>query len=214
MKSTKSDYFTTRFTPHSARARVWFEVTRFVERDIPVKGTVLEIGPGYCDFINQVTATTKYAIDIDSAASEFATQDVTFKVGDCTKLDFLEDQSVDAVFASNLVEHLERDKILALLAELNRVLKPDGRFLMIQPNFRLCYANYFDDYTHVSIFSDISLSDLLSANGFDVLKCVPGLLPFSMKSKAPKHPLLVRLYLHSPIRPLAKQMYLVARPRV
>jgi hypothetical protein len=31
-----------------------------------------------------------------------------------------------------------------------------------------------------------------------------------MKSRLPKWPILVRLYLHSPVRPLGAQMYVVA----
>ena len=50
----------------------------------------------------------------------------------------------------------------------------------------------------------------LEGAGFRVVRKVPGLLPFSMKSRLPKWPFLIRAYLSSPWKPLAAQMYFVA----
>ena len=72
------------------------------------------------------------------------------------------------MFASNLLEHLERAAVDRLLAESGRVLRPGGRLILLQPNFRLQPGRYFDDYTHVSIFTDQSLSDYLAAGGWQV----------------------------------------------
>ncbi|MCU7835962.1 MAG: class I SAM-dependent methyltransferase [gamma proteobacterium symbiont of Taylorina sp.] len=205
------DYFKTRFQPHKARTQVWKELVRFIERDIGNPGVVLELGPGYGDFINTINATRKIAIDHNAEVSQFLNDNIEFYEKDCTDLSFLSDNSVDTVFASNLLEHIGRDAIQHLLQEIHRVLKKNGQCIFLQPNFRYCYREYFDDYTHVSIFTHIGLSDLLCASGFSIKRCIPGLLPLSMKSRLPKHPLLVRLYLNLPYRPLAKQMYIVGR---
>ena len=48
--------------------------------------------------------------------------------------------------------------------------------------------------------------------GVFLILLLPRFLPFSLKSRLPKSPYLVRLYLRLPLRPLAKQMLVVARP--
>jgi SAM-dependent methyltransferase len=208
--TTPTHYYQTRFTHDPNRKRVWQEVVRYISRDIVDHTSILDLGCGYGDFINTVRADRKVAVDLHDGLRGYLAQDVNFVCGDCANLAFLENESMGTVFASNLLEHLQRDRILTLLAEIRRVLRLGGRLILIQPNFRLCSKNYFDDYTHVTVFSDISLCNLLQAEGFDICRCTPGLLPFSMKSYLPKHPLMVRLFLNSPVRPLARQMYVVA----
>jgi hypothetical protein len=62
----------------------------------------------------------------------------------------------------------------------------------------------------VSIYTENSLSDFLTVNGFQVIRCVPRFLPFTIKSRWPVAPFLIRLYLASPFKPLAKQMLISA----
>jgi hypothetical protein len=112
------------------------------------------------------------------------------------------------VFASNLFEHLTREELLTTLSGIRRILRPGGKLLVIQPNFRYAYASYFDDYTHIGIFTDISLADLLSTSGFHIDKVMPRFLPFSLRGHGPKWPWLLRLYLSLPYRPMAGQMYI------
>ena len=58
-------------------------------------------------------------------------------------------------------EHLDRGDLLATLGEMRRVLRGGGRLILVQPNFRLRPHEYFDDYTHVAVFTDRSLPDML-----------------------------------------------------
>ena len=55
-------------------------------------------------------------------------------------------------------------------------------------------------------------SDFLSANDYEVIDLRPRFLPLTVKSRLPVWPALIGLYLNSPIKPLAKQMFLRARP--
>jgi len=48
--------------------------------------------------------------------------------------------------------------------------------------------------------------DFLNANGFDVIEIWPRFLPLTVKSRLPASPGLIKAYLASPIKPLAKQM--------
>jgi hypothetical protein len=97
-----------------------------------------------------------------------------------------------------------------------RKLAAGGTLNILQPNYRYAYREYFDDYTHASVFSHISLTDFLGANGFDALEIRPRILPLTVKSRLPVSPWLIRAYLASPIKPFAKQMLIragVARSR-
>ena len=82
---------------------------------------------------------------------------------------------------------------------------------MIQPNFRYASRQYFDDYTHRSVFTHVSLPALLRAHGFRIVEVRPKFLPYSMReARVPITPFLVRAYLASPFKPLAGQMLVVA----
>jgi ubiquinone/menaquinone biosynthesis C-methylase UbiE len=97
------------------------------------------------------------------------------------------------------------------LTEIKRVLKTNGKLIIIQPNFKYCAREYFDDYTHLQIFTHIGVTDLLIGLGFSIVDVKPRFLPFSMKSNLPKYTWLVRLYLLSPFKPFAGQMLVVAK---
>jgi SAM-dependent methyltransferase len=210
---TSEDYFRTRFTPDARRTAVWKEISRFIQaRDVPRHARILELGAGYCDFINQIEGRERHALDVADSVRRHAADGVVVHVGSCTSLSPFADKSLDVVFASNLFEHLTREELSATLAEVRRVLVPDGRLIVLQPNFRYCSRRYFDDYTHLQVFSHVSLADRLSSAGFQILRVEPRFMPFSLKSRVPAAPLLVRLYLWAPFRPGAGQMLLVARP--
>ena len=92
------------------------------------------------------------------------------------------------------------------------VLKPGGRLILIQPNHRLCAETYYDDPTHRTIFDNANIGEWLARDRLKIRKLVPGLLPFSMKGRLSKSDLLTWLYLISPWKPPAAQMYIVAEP--
>lgn len=211
MSHTYQNYHSSRFTHDIRRDGVWREVCRYLQRrHIPHAARVLELGAGYCHFINNIVATERHALDLFPRLSEYAAPGVTAHVRNCNSLAPFAQRSFDVVFASNLLEHLERDELSGTLAEVHRVLVPGGRLVLIQPNFKYCYADYFDDYTHKFVFTHVSLCDLLRNERFEIRAVEPRFLPFSMKAKVPKAGWLVRLYLVSPYRPMAGQMLVVA----
>jgi hypothetical protein len=92
------------------------------------------------------------------------------------------------------------------------LLRPGGRLLLVQPNFRIAYRRYFDDYTHRAIFTDLSLANLLRSHGFTIELVEPRFLPYSMRNRRLPIPgWAVRAYLNSPIRPWAGQMLVIGR---
>ena len=124
----------------------------------------------------------------------------------------IEPDSLDLVFASNLLEHLEKSQVVQLLQSAFSVLKPGSKLILLQPNFRYCYSQYYDDYTHVTPFTDKGLSGLVESEGYRVTHCSPRYLPLSMDTATwiPRPWWLIRLYLSLPFRPFAKQMLVVA----
>ena len=207
----KAEQYQGRYPFMGSRQGVWREIARAVAKDAADAETVLELGPGFCDFINQFPARTKLAFDINPDMAQHAADDVEFTVGDAVEIPGVGANTIDLVFASNFLEHLPMPSILRVLARVREILKPGGRLALLQPNFRLCPKNYFDDETHVTVFTDASLAQVLVTEGLRIERLEPGWLPFSMSSRLPKWPGLVRLYLASPIKPNGAQMYLVAR---
>lgn len=72
---------------------------------------------------------TIYAVDISAehvALCERLSPKVRGIVSDLTRVDALEDESVDAVVSSQVIEHLPDDRVLA--PEIARILRPGGWF--------------------------------------------------------------------------------------
>src|SRR5204863_35749 len=158
-------------------------VCRYLGRWISPNAEVLELGAGWCDFSNNVTAKRVVAMDLDATVAKAAADHVEAEVGDCTDLSRFPDGTFDVVFASNLLEHLERPVAVKLLAESKRVLRPGGKLMLMQPNFRLNPGRYFDDYTHVAIFTEQSLTDFLTSEGWQVTDVLARFLPLTLRSR-------------------------------
>ena len=207
-------YHDSRLTPDIRRDVVWQALWRFhFNRIVPADGCVLDLGAGYGNFINQVVAKQRIALDVWPDFPRFLTPGVEGVVGPVTDLDFLADGSVDFAFASNLFEHIPQDAFARVLDGLRPKLSERGTLNILQPNYRYAYREYFDDYTHVAIYSHISLADFLTANSYEVIEVAPRFLPLTVKSRIPVSPWLIAAYLASPIKPLGKQMFVRARPR-
>lgn len=73
-------------------------------------------------------------------------------VGDCSDLSRFCDGTVSVVYASHVLEHLSHnDGLPRALAEIRRILTPDGVFLMSVPDMRLLCEIFLE--------KDISLQD-------------------------------------------------------
>jgi hypothetical protein len=208
-----SSYHETRFTSDPRRDVLWKTlVDSYFQGLIPKDGCTLELGAGYAHFINYVQSRRRIAIDTWDGLKHHAQPGVEALIGSVCNLDAIEPASVDFAFASNLVEHLTREEFVTMLEHLRSKLKPGGTLNLLQPNYRFAYREYFDDYTHVAIYSDKSLCDFLAANGFRILESWPRFLPLTVKSRFPVFPFLIKLYLLFPWKPLGKQMLVRCTP--
>lgn len=209
-----SGYHDSRLAHDSRRDTVWKALWRYYFRKIvPGDGCVLDMGCGYGEFVNNVVARRRIGLDMWDGIREHLAPGVEPVVASVTDLSAIEDDSVDFAFASNLVEHIPQSDFAGVLEQLRSKLTDRGTLTLLQPNYRYASREYFDDYTHVAVYSHISLADFLTANGYEVLEVRPRFLPLTVKSRLPVSPLLIGLYLNSPFKPMGKQMLLRARPR-
>jgi ubiquinone/menaquinone biosynthesis C-methylase UbiE len=208
----KLTYFNTRLDFSKKRKILWKALNNyFFKKYIPENSVLLELGAGYCDFINSVKAKRKVAIDISKDMKKFASPDVEFFCRSIVDLNLFEDNEFYIVFSSNVFEHLNQEEVSLCFKQIFLKIKKDGLLIILQPNFRYSYAEYFDDYTHKSIWSDRSLNDFLVLHGFAVVKKYPKFLPLTIKSHFPTLPFLIRLYINSPVKFFGKQMLFIAK---
>lgn len=111
---------------------------RYALKDLSdVKGRVLDVGCGAGN-ISKVIKQQRpdlevFGVDISRRATEAAEEDpqgVRFEIGSVKNLPF-EDRSFEAVLVFDLLEHLEEPR--QALAEIRRVLKPGGLFILFAP---------------------------------------------------------------------------------
>jgi cyclopropane fatty-acyl-phospholipid synthase-like methyltransferase len=212
MAGTVTGYHEAHLPEDPARAMVWRVIAEHLSVWVPPDAQVLEIGAGYCDWINHVVAARRIAVDVWPEVAQHAATGVQPVVIDASReLRMFGDSAFDVVLASNVLEHFAPDVAASVVADVAAVLKPGGRLLVIQPNFRYAWRRYFDDYTHRAVFTDVSLPALLRAHGFRIDVVQPRFLPYSMRgTRLPIRPWIVRAYLGSPVKPMAGQMLVIA----
>lgn len=207
-------YTQTRYSYSPKRAIVWREICGYLnERYVSPQARVLEIGCGYGDFIANIQAVERVAVEADSSLAPFLDKHSHVRIHYGDALAFLSElpaNRFDVVFCSNYFEHFPMNQVRSQLDSIHEALSPSGRLLVLQPNYRYCAPMYFDDWTHQTVFSHISFSDLAEIHGFSIIANHGRFLPFSFKSRFPVSRTLVRWYLRSPIKPLAAQFLLVA----
>lgn len=207
-------YHNTRLEFDKRRNLLWKTLnSAFFSKYYNKDSTVLDIGCGHADFINNVQAKRRIALDQWEGFVEYLDENIDPIVGNIQDIDKLDNNSIDFVMASNIIEHVTQKDFKEFLEILRPKLRDGGTLNLVQPNYRYAYKEYFDDYTHISVYSHISLCDLLKANGYEVSMVIPKFLPLTIKSRLPVFPLLIRLYLKLPFSPMGKQMFIQAYPK-
>jgi SAM-dependent methyltransferase len=197
------------------RAEVWQTLAHhYFNRWIKPTDTVLDLGAGYCEFINSISAAQKYALDSNPATADKAAPGVTVLSQEATEAWSIPSESIDVVFSSNFFEHLpSKGDFSHCLAEAHRVLRPQGLLIALGPNIRFCFNVYWDFVDHHLPLSDRSVVEALEVAGFRTELVIPRFLPVTMSHRVPHRAFLVRLYLLLPLaqRFWGKQFLVVAR---
>ena len=79
------------------------------------------------------------------------------------------DEEFDFIFTKSVIEHQREPELF--LSECFRILKTGGRLLVLTPDWVRNKSRFFDDHTHVTPFTKISLTNILSLAGFDQVDC-------------------------------------------
>lgn len=107
-----------------------------------------------------------YGIDVrDEGADGF-----TFKACNLEneKIPF-PDNYFDVTYSKSVLEHVNNTD--NFLSEAHRVLKPNGVWMGLTPDWKSQQNMFWDDYTHVKPFTRKGLRDALSIHGFRKVGC-------------------------------------------
>lgn len=75
------------------------------------------------------------------------------------------DNYFDVIYNKSFLEHLNNPDVF--LKEAHRVLRPGGMLLCLVPDWESNYKIYFDDFTHRTPFSKVSLFDIFQICDFE-----------------------------------------------
>ncbi len=136
-----------------------------------VKGLrVLDLGIGTAYGANHLASYAEHVtgVDIDPLAVEAAQlqyrrSNLTFLTGDLTKLHF-DQESFDAVVIFEVIEHIAKDEQQLMIAEIRRILKPDGLLLLSTPDHDRTKNFPEKNPYHTGELTEPELQELLSQN--------------------------------------------------
>lgn len=212
-KSELTNIYNRRFRDTAIyRNKVWkILTTKFFNKWIPKTSNVLDLGCGYGEFINNIQAQQKQAMDLNPESRKKLDSNVNFIEQDCSSKWPVQENSLDVVFTSNFFEHLPNKTCLSkTLQQAYLALKPGAKLIAMGPNIKFLPGLYWDFYDHHVILTELSLKEALEIQGFKVSTCLGRFLPFTMVNKRPPPLSLVKLYLKLPIFwPLFGRQFLV-----
>jgi SAM-dependent methyltransferase len=197
------------------RDKVWrVLVDEYFAQWIPASATVLDLGCGYCEFINNVRSEKRFGMDLNPDTVQHAAAGVQILQQSCSQPWALTDESLDVVFTSNFFEHLYTKRDLRdTLVQAWRCLRPGGRIIALGPNIRYLPGEYWDFYDHYLALTELSLGEVMTETGFTLEEQIPRFLPYTMSRGGQPPVWMLSLYLNLKLAwPLfGKQFLVVAR---
>ena len=159
----------------------------FLQRFIPQDAKILDIASGYCEFINNIEGSEKYAIDLNPDSINFADDSVKVIQEDILDIKTnLPMNHFDIVFISNFLEHLDsKEDVKRVINKSKQYLNEDGKIIILQPNIRYVKGRYWDFFDHKTPLTEKSLIECANILNLKVVKCYKRTLPYTQKSKIP-----------------------------
>jgi len=217
MKENLSSIYKNRFKENiTDKNRIWKILCRhYFQKFIDTENdTVLDLAAGYGEFINNIRAKRKIAVDLNGDVRKHVNTDVEVLVSDCRKMENIEEDKIDKIFISNFLEHLNNtDEVIQVLRECARILKSGGEVMILQPNIYYVKEKYWFFIDHKTPLTHESLREALEIAGFRIKYMKKKFLPYSTKSGMPQSDFFVRTYLKFPIlhRIFGKQSFVIGK---
>ena len=136
---------------------------------------VLDLGSGtgtLCWLAKRHGASRVVGVNLSQGEIEFAEQRVDAEFVNQDILAYLRaapDASFDRIFALNILEHLDKDTLVAVLEESRRCLRPGGSLVAMVPNAISPFGGMtrYWDITHHNAFTPSSVWQLTRLSGFE-----------------------------------------------
>lgn len=155
----------------------WFQGRKKIVKSIlatfmkekPRAGRVLDVGCGTGLMLNELRQWEPIGFDYSSEALRFSHSRGAKSLirGDVIKLPFADD-SFDLILALDLIEHIERDDLMA--AEFFRVLRPGGCLMATVPAHQKLWSDHDVALHHHRRYSYKGFRKLLTGAGFAMVK--------------------------------------------
>ena len=138
--------------------------------DLKENSKFLEIGCGRGDFLNEFAnlGLDAHGIDLSNLIS------TTFPEIKFQSVDLLSenlpypDNYFDTVYSKSFIEHFYYPE--KIFEEAHRVLKPNGLLITLTPEWNYIYKSFYEDFTHRTPFTRMSLNDIHLINNFKNIK--------------------------------------------
>lgn len=148
---------------------------RLASRDLPV-GKLLDIGCGVGDFLH--VAENKgwqcTGVEPSEEAREIARQRIKGDLLYSEDLEQLPDQSFDLITMWHVLEHV--DDLKWQVAQLQRLIKPEGRIVIAVPNYRSYDGRFYNAYwaaydvpRHLNHFNKTVITKIFKTSGLSLV---------------------------------------------
>ena len=167
--------------------------------------SILELGAGYCLFINKVQGLRRAALDANPDTASHADEGVEFFLRNAGETKDLEASQFNVIFSSNLFEHLsDRHQLMEVVAEATRLLRPGGILITLMPNIDAVKWRFWDFVDHTLPLNPKSLTELMELNDLKVEYATGRFIPYTAEGRG--------IFLPKPVWRAAAKAYLRFRP--
>ncbi len=148
------------------------ELLEFYLNSLKEGQTILDLNPGFDGVYTDIDLSRLQYIAVEQNShikSFLKEKNIAVKDWKAPNIP-LNDNSIDYVLSAPYIEHLPTYlDALNLLIEIKRVLKKDGRILLIVPNYLNLKSIFYEDYKHGWVTTKKRLEDMLRDCSYDVL---------------------------------------------
>lgn len=154
---------------------------KFIEQTTGVsRGSLLDVGAGTGAFLHHMKAAgwKVEGLEPDSNAIRRARSQYGLELKDPTQLFALPPESFDAITLWHVLEHVH--DLHRYVAQLKKLLKPNGRLFIAVPNYTSYDADHYHQYwaaydvpRHLYHFSPASMTTLTGTHGLHIVQLQP-----------------------------------------